>query len=34
MADMASVLNQLGAVIGAANENYTSAESANAQMWS
>jgi early secretory antigenic target protein ESAT-6 len=33
MADMAAVLNQLGAVIGVANENYTSAESANSQMW-
>jgi hypothetical protein len=27
------VLNQLGAVIGVANDNYTAAESANAQMW-
>jgi 6 kDa early secretory antigenic target len=33
MADMASVLNQLGTVIGVANDNYTSAESANTQMW-
>ncbi len=33
MADMAGVLNQLGAVIGVANENYTAAESANTRMW-
>ena len=33
MADMAGVLNQLGAVIGVANEHYTAAESANTQLW-
>jgi WXG100 family type VII secretion target len=33
MADMATVLNQLGTVIGVANENYQSAESANTQLW-
>lgn len=33
MADMANVLNQLGAVIGVAQSNYTAAESANTQLW-
>ncbi|HLI38746.1 MAG TPA: WXG100 family type VII secretion target [Streptosporangiaceae bacterium] len=33
MADMANVLNQLGAVIGVANDNYMSAESANTALW-
>jgi WXG100 family type VII secretion target len=33
MADMGTVLNQLGVVIGTANENYTAAEAANARMW-
>jgi ESAT-6 family protein len=33
MADMANVLNQLGVVIGVANQNYTAAESANTQLW-
>ncbi|MGO9082095.1 MAG: WXG100 family type VII secretion target [Streptosporangiaceae bacterium] len=33
MADMANVLNQLGVVIGVANENYTSTEAANAALW-
>ena len=33
MADMANVVNQLGAVIGTANANYTAAERANTQMW-
>lgn len=34
MADMQNVLNSLGAVIGTANENYGTAESTNARMWS
>jgi WXG100 family type VII secretion target len=33
MADMANVVNQLGAVIGAANANYTAAERANTSLW-
>lgn len=33
MADMGNVLNQLGAVIGVANENYTHAEAANSALW-
>lgn len=33
MADMATVLNQLGVVIGVANENYTAAEAANTRLW-
>jgi 6 kDa early secretory antigenic target len=34
MADMASVVNQLSAVIGAANANYRAAETANTSLWS
>ncbi len=34
MADMATVLNQLSAVIGVAHENYTTTEAANSQLWS
>jgi len=34
MADMASVVNQLSAVIGVAHHNYTNAESANTALWS
>ncbi len=33
MADMANVVNQLGVVIGVANENYTNAERVNTAMW-
>lgn len=33
MADMANVVNQLSAVIGTANANYTAAERANTSMW-
>lgn len=33
MADMGNVLNQLGAVIGVANENYAHAEAANSALW-
>jgi WXG100 family type VII secretion target len=33
MADMGNVLNQLGAVIGVAHENYTHAEAANSALW-
>jgi WXG100 family type VII secretion target len=32
-ADMATVVNSLGRVIGVANENYMSTESANTKMW-
>jgi len=32
-ADMANVLSQLGAVIGTAHANYTSAEAANTSLW-
>jgi 6 kDa early secretory antigenic target len=32
-ADMATVVSQLGQVIGVANENYTSAERVNSNMW-
>jgi 6 kDa early secretory antigenic target len=34
MANMASVLNQLGAVIGVADTNYQAAEAANTNLWS
>ena len=34
MADMQQVLSQLGVVIGTANTNYQSAESANVGLWS
>jgi len=34
MADMQQVLSQLGMVIGTANTNYQSAESANTGLWS
>lgn len=33
MADMANVLNQLGAVIGVAHENYSNVEAANTALW-
>ena len=33
MADMANVVNQLSAVIGTANANYSAAEVANAALW-
>ncbi len=33
MADMANVLNQIGAVIGVANQNYTAAETSNTHLW-
>lgn len=33
MADMANVVNQLSAVIGTANANYTAAERTNTAMW-
>jgi len=33
MADMQQVLSQLGMVIGAANSNYQSAETANTGLW-
>jgi WXG100 family type VII secretion target len=32
-ADMAGVLNQLGNVIGVANQNYMSTEAANTSLW-
>jgi early secretory antigenic target protein ESAT-6 len=32
-ADMATVVSQLGQVVGVANENYLQAESANKAMW-
>jgi hypothetical protein len=33
MANMAQVLSQLGAVIGAAHSNYLNAESRNTALW-
>jgi WXG100 family type VII secretion target len=33
MTDMQNVINSLGAVIGTAQENYTSAESTNTRLW-
>lgn len=33
MADMSNVLNQLGVVIGVANENYGHVEAANTALW-